>query len=181
MKIFIGCSASNDIDNIYKEECQTLAHLLAQNHDLVFGGGEEGMTGILYETFKKNNRKIINCSVKAYANNFQTKGCLEAKTTNTVNERTDVLIKESDVILFLPGGVGTIYEFFSVLEEKRTNHIPQPMIIYDPWDYFNELKKLLERIYQESFTSREVSNLYQFITTKEELIKELEKIEKEEK
>ena len=96
---------------------------------------------------------------------------------DTVNERTDDLIKESDMILFLPGGVGTIYEFFSVLEEKRTNHIKQSIILYDPCNYFDKLKELLEKIYQESFTSRKVSELYKFIETKEELIKELENME----
>ena len=181
MKIFIGCSASNDIDDKYKKECENIANLLAPNHDLVFGGGKEGLTGILYETFKKNNREIINCSVKAYEDDFKDEEDVTIQIKNTVNERTDALIKESDIILFLPGGVGTIYEFFSILEEKRTNHIPHPIILYNSSNYFKELKELLEKIYQESFTSREVRNLYKFIETKEELIKELENYRKEEK
>lgn len=179
MKLFIGCSASEEIDKKYKEQCQELAHILAPTHDLVFGGGTEGMTGILYQEFQKHNRKIINISAASHHNQFEQDKMDQFIETDTVFERTAELVKKSEAILFLPGGLGTIYEIFAVIEEKRTNHIPHPIIIYDPHNYYQELKALLEKIYQESFSPRNTSELYEFATTKEQLLKILERKEEQ--
>lgn len=65
--------------------------------------------------------------------------------------------------------------FFSLLESKRSHEFDKPVIIYNSNNYFNELLKLLDKIYKEKFTSKETSNLYHISDNYEDTIEYLKK------
>ena len=61
MKIFVGCSCSPYVDEIYLEETRKLGEMLCKhNHTLVFGSSDLGMMGEIYNIYKKNNGHIIS-------------------------------------------------------------------------------------------------------------------------
>lgn len=172
MKIFIGCSSSNDISNEYRDDCNKLLNILfEEDNELVFGASDTGIMGDAYNVALSNKRNVIGICPELYKDDFKKLKCNKEITTKVVSERTDGLIKESDVLLFLPGGVGTVYEFFSALESKRSHEHSKKIIIYNCNNYFDELIKLLEKMYSENFTSIYVKDMYFISSDINEIVK----------
>ncbi len=161
MKLFIGCSSSNDIPQKYLDDCKKyLDELFKENNDLVFGASNRGIMGLCVETALNHNKEVIGISPEVYKEDFNSLECTKEIVTNSISRRTDALIALSDAIIFLPGGIGTIYEFLATIESKRGKEFDKPIIIYNSCHYFDTLLTFLDKIYKEQFTSELVANCY---------------------
>lgn len=153
MRIFIGSSSRDNIPLEYYSHCKDfLDRLFIDNHDLVFGANKHGLMGVSYDVASNNNRDIIGIYPNVYADGANEIDCGKI-LVKTVNERTEKLIETSDVLLFFPGGIGTIYELFVAIETKRAKEHDKPIIIYNCCDFYNSLILLLDKMYKEGFTS----------------------------
>lgn len=112
MKIFVGCSSKNEIPDKYKNDCTKLLERLFLDNDLVFGAYDSGLMGISYHEALKNKKEVIGICPDAYKEDFKDLNCTKEIVTKNVSERIDNLISESDICLFLPGGIGTLTNYF---------------------------------------------------------------------
>lgn len=173
MKIFIGCSSSDKIPEKYKKDCENyLSKLFKEENDLVFGAYDQGIMGLCYNIARENKRHIIGVCPKIYEKDIEKLIC-EKRITNSTNERTSMLIEESDAIIFLPGGIGTMQELFTAIEIKRSKEINKPIIIYNSNGFFDELLILLEKIYQENFADSLTSKNYHISNSIEDTLEYL--------
>ncbi len=156
MKLFIGCSANNEIPEKYKEDCKKYLNTILKDNDLLFGACNDGLMGISYNIALSNNSNIIGISPDFYKENFKYLKCNKEIITKTVNDRTNTLIKESDAIIFLPGGIGTLYELLTCIESKRGNEFNKPIILYNSNNYYNELLSFIDKMMNEGFATKEV-------------------------
>ncbi len=180
MKIFVGCSSSNDIPIQYREDCEILLNeLFNSNNDLVFGAYNLGIMGDSYNIALNNNRKIIGICPEAYRDDFKELRCTTEITTKSVSERTDRLISESDALLFLPGGIGTVYELFTSIESKRCHEHDKAIIIYNSCNYYDELFSFLDKLYDENFANEYVKKNYFISNSKEEIISYINTIKRD--
>lgn len=174
MRVFIGCSSIENMAPIYKENAVNLAKKLAKmNCDLICGG-TDGMMKIFHDTFLQNNRTVTIVDVNGY---------FETKTTSpniyhydTVSERKQGFIKQADVLLFLPGGLGTLDEIFTAIESKRAKEHSKPIIILNINNYYDDLIHQLDKMYQERFAS--IDNKEYYLNTKsiDEVIQHIRKL-----
>lgn len=161
MKLFIGCSSSEYISSKYLEDSKIfLEELFSNDNDLIFGVCCNGLMGLSHNIAIEYNRNIIGICPELYMNQFKDVNCTYEEITKTVGERTRRVIDESDVIVFLPGGVGTVYELFSAIEWKRSYEFDKPIVIYNLFGHFNKLFEFLNIIYDNGFTSREIEECY---------------------
>ena len=171
MKIFIGCSSSDNIDAAYIESCKDIIDSLMKNtNELLFGAMNEGIMGLSYKIAKGNNIKITGIAPEYYKSDFKHLECDNEIITAGVSERTETLIKKADAVLFLPGGIGTMYEIFAAIEMKRSKEIDKPIIIYNCLGFFDDFIIMLDKIYKENFTRREVQSLYYVVTEVHEAV-----------
>ena len=161
MKIAVCCSSSDDIDKRYLESSkELLEQLFERDNDLVFGAMNNGIMGLSYQIAKKHNRTITGIAPELYKDDFKNLECNYELLTKNVNERTEGLVNNADILLFLPGGIGTLYELVSAIEMKRSKEFDKPIIIYNETGFFDEFLKMVEEIYKNSFTSYKVRDLY---------------------
>lgn len=160
MKVFIGCSASDYIPDKYFLDCKNfLEELFERDFDLVFGACNAGLMGMTYNVALNNNKNIIGIYPETYKNSAE-KIQGNKILTPTIGLRTDLVIKESDALIFLPGGFGTVYELFTAIEFKRGCEFNKPIIIYNSCGYFDKMLEFIEITYKENFASRNVNNCY---------------------
>lgn len=152
MKLFIGCSSSNDIPTKYFNDCKVLLEELMKENDLVFGACNSGLMGLAYNTTLKANGNITGICPEAYKDDFKTLKCGTEITTKSVSEKTDSVILSSDALIFLPGGIGTIYELFTAIESKRCHEFNKPIVIYNSNGYFDKLLEFMDKVYSEKFS-----------------------------
>lgn len=149
MKLFIGCSSSNNISTEYFDDCKVLLEELMKENDLVFGACNSGLMWLAYNTTLKANGNITGICPETYKDDFKTLKCDTEITTKSVSERTDSVISSSDAIIFLPGGIGTIYELFTAIESKRCHEFDKPIVIYNSNGYFDKLLEFMDNVYSE--------------------------------
>lgn len=174
MRLFIGGSVSNEIDDKYKNEEEKLAEAVIKNKwDIICCGDLRGIFGNLYHEWKKSKFDMKMAVPKVYLPYAKD---LEKEINyipNTINERTDILIKEADVCVFLPGGIGTIYEIMSTIETKRAGEHNKEIVIINFDGFFNKLLEMLEQIYKEKFANNKDRDNYIIVNTTEEAIQYL--------
>ena len=172
MNIAVFCSSSEEINERYiKSSRNVLESLFEKNNNLVFGTYSKGIMGISYRIAKKNKRKVIGISPNEQ--DFLDLKCDEKIITKSVNERTDNMIEKADILLFLPGGIGTIYELFTAIEKKRNNEYDKPIYIYNETGFFDDILQILDKIYKEKFSSSKDCKNYEVINERNRLLKEI--------
>lgn len=175
MKIFIGGSVSDKIDEKYIKEGNKLVDLIIENRfDVICCADLRGIIGNLYKRVKKSKSQNIKLAIpKIYLQySKDIKGKIDV-ITNTINQRTDECIRQADACLFMPGGIGTIYEIMSTIETKRAGEHDNKVIIINLYGYYNELIKMLEKVYSEKFASIVDSNVYKIVNSVQEAIEYL--------
>lgn len=161
MNIAVCCSSSNDINRKYIESSRILLkQIFKQDNNLVFGAMNSGIMGIAYKTAKKFNRKVVGIAPEIYKDDFKELDCDTEILTKSVNNRTEAIIDNSDVLLFLPGGIGTLYELIAAVEMKRSKEFNKPIIVYNETGFFDDLLQMLNKVYQKNFTGPNVRLSY---------------------
>ena len=160
MNLFIGCGSSNKISDKYLLDCEQYLNELLKDNNVIFGASALGLMGKSYSIAKQMGNKVVGICPEVYKNDLLEIDCDEEILTKSISERTERLIELSDAIVFLPGGIGTIYEFFTCVELKRNHEFDKPIVVYNSNHFYDQLFVLLEKIYNEEYTSRDVQDCY---------------------
>lgn len=171
MKIFIGCSSSDNAKNEYKEEAKALAKILSKDNDLVFGTSDRGLMGIIYNEFKRNNRKIYAVCYEIYVDFLKKLEVDESIIVKTLGDSNEKLIELSDVIIFLPGGYGTLCELIYTLETKRTKNHNKNIIIFNVDNYYSSELEMYKRAFDDKLVDTSFSSLCHVVDNIDDVIK----------
>ena len=178
MNLFICCSANKDIEKKFITDSEKILNKVLKNNDLVFGTCSTGIMGLAYKIAKEHNRKVIGICPTFYKEMFKELECDTEIETKTMLDSTMQIIKNSDAILVLPGGFGTIYETFTAIQSKICEEHQLPIIIYNSCNYYDYLIKMIEEIYKNKFGKEELKEKYYIANTQEEVVNILNKINK---
>ena len=151
MKIFIGCSASNNIPKKYIDDCELLIDELMEGNDLVFGACYSGLMAVAHDQAYQHDSMIIGICPELYINDFDNLNCDIEIITKTVGQRTEKLIEEADALVFLPGGIGTVYEFYSAVEAKKCHDFDKPIVLYNSNGFYDDLMVFIDKQIEEKF------------------------------
>src|SRR5574344_870202 len=168
--IFIAASSYENIDDKYFALSKKVANLCIKKElSLVFGASPLGMMGRLYNEYKSNNMKIEAVTIKEYESDLEHISC-DKIIFDTTLKQIDYFMK-CDILLFLPGGLGTLNEFINSITSKRNSEINSKIILFNYNGYYNNLLELLNRFEKEGFSKKD--NLFTIVNSLEELEKEL--------
>lgn len=178
MRLFIGCTSKDKIDSCYLDNSSKLIKELAKldNVDLVYGVFDKGLLKIAYDEFSKNNKKITGVITTYHKESFkEEKMCDLELIANTTTNRFESLYKNSDILLFLPGGIGTYAEIFSAIEEQRIQN-NKKIILYNDNYFYTPIIEELYRLYKLGFADQAPS---EYMTIESEIDKIIEIIKEE--
>lgn len=176
MKIFIGCSSSEEIDKKYFDLAYNVADAIAKDdNSLVYGGTSYSMMGECYRAFSDNKKDIDGMIAKKYADDLVNTKKSKAYIVDTTLERIARIYNLAEVFIILPGGLGTLEELFSILEENRTNKW-KPIIIYNYEGYYDFIINWLNININTGFINEEDLAKIKIVDNIEELLKELRSV-----
>ena len=153
LNLFIGSSSKDNVDFGYLKDGAALIGELAkiEGVDLVFGAHHKGLMKLSYDEFKRNNKKIIGVITNYHKEMVDSSIFYDKEIiVNTTTERFEKIYENSDVLLFLPGGLGTYAEIFSAIEERRIDN-GKKIIIYNSNYFYTPMIKELYKLYKEGF------------------------------
>lgn len=163
--VTVFCASSPKVKPAYLAEAACLAEeLVKANCRIVYGGGAVGLMGYL-----ANRALELNGQVRGIIPHFMVevewehKGVRDMVHVDDMAERKKLLVKDSDAIVVLAGGIGTLEELFEVLSLKKLGQITQPIILVNTGGFFDPLIKMLEKLVDEQFMRVEHKALWHVV------------------
>jgi uncharacterized protein (TIGR00730 family) len=158
-KIGVFCSASDNIDAIYFEKARQLGEWMGkENKVLVYGGTTLGLMEQIARAVKENGGNVIGI-VPAKMKENKLESALSDRTIHVSNlsERKDLMLQKSDIMIALPGGIGTLDEVFHVMAAATIGDHTKKIIFYNINGFYNPLRKLLKDMKTNHFITGELS------------------------
>ncbi len=174
MKICVFCSSGRNLPAIYYTNVRDLAVRLGrEGHSLVFGGFAAGLMETVADGFEEAGSEIIGVIPESLISPVRHvhKGCTEVITTSDLAERKQKMIEAADGLLTVPGGTGTLDEFFSAVAMKQADELDKPIVLYDPNGFYADLMHWFERAGREQFMVKPMKDLFIYCQTADEVIR----------
>jgi uncharacterized protein (TIGR00730 family) len=170
--ICVFCGARFGADPATRELAASLGELLArQGITLVYGGGGVGLMGVLANAALDAGGKVVGVIPRFLLKREAGHPALtQTLVVETMHERKLEMFERSDAIVVLPGGIGTLEEFFEILSWRTLGLHTKPIIIVDQGGYWQPLAALLRSIVEGGFAERTHLDLVAFIDDLDQLL-----------
>jgi uncharacterized protein (TIGR00730 family) len=151
--ICVFCGSSHGASPSYALAARRLGALLAQNKiTLVYGGGNIGLMGELADAAMAASGQVIGIIPQALVDReLAHHGVTELKIVTSMHERKQLMSDLADAYIALPGGLGTLEEFFEVLTWAQLGIHSKPAGILNIAGYYDHLRVLLGHMRDENF------------------------------
>jgi uncharacterized protein (TIGR00730 family) len=156
-KVTVYCASSQKVDQAYFEAARGLAKELSQeNIEIIYGGGSIGLMGALADTMLESGGKITGIIPKFMAEvEWAHKKIENLVIVNSMHDRKRLMIEDTDCVIALPGGCGTVEELMEVITMKRLGMFTKPVIILNINGFYNPLIDLLDNMVKGNFLREE--------------------------
>lgn len=181
MHLCVYCSASERIAPKFRTIGKEVGKLMADHGvNLVYGGGRLGIMGDVSTAVVDNGGKVVGFIPEHLSEHEGAHtGIQELYIVDSMHTRKLKMYERSDAFLILPGGFGTLDEFFEIMTWKQIAIHHKPLIIYNFEDYWTPLITLMHHIIDENFARPEHKFIFDVVNTHEEFILTLERHRRE--
>lgn len=119
---------------------------------LVFGGGHNGLMGIMADAALAAGARVVGVIPKALVEKeWAHSGCTELHIVETMHERKRIMAEHADAFLALPGGIGTLEEFFEVWTWRQLGYHDKPVGLLNLDGYYDSLLVFLASAVKQGF------------------------------
>lgn len=152
-RVCVFCGSSPGARAEYKHAAAEAGDLLARRGlGLVYGGGHVGLMGVLADAAMRAGGEVIGVITQALRDReVAHTGLTELHVVRTMHERKARMAALSDAFLVLPGGIGTLEEFFEVWTWGQLGEHTKPVGIINTAGYYDGLIRFLDQAVAERF------------------------------
>ena len=156
-KICIFCGSSMGFDPIYKEKAAELGRVLADHGcELLYGGGSVGLMKIVADVMMERHCKVIGTITQHLLDmRVGHPEIDELIVVETMAERKKILEDMADGFIALPGGIGTMDEFFEAYLLSQLRVFDKPVALYNVNGYYDGLVDFIGHMAKEGFMRKE--------------------------
>ena len=121
---------------------------------LVYGGGRNGLMGILADATLEAGGQVIGVIPQALVEKeWAHTGCTELFIVENMHERKRIMAERADAFLAMPGGIGTLEEFFEVWTWRQLGYHDKPVGLLNYKGYYDGLLGFLDSAVKQGFMS----------------------------
>ena len=172
MRICIFGASGNELAKEYFAAARGLGELMAEGgHTLVYGGGKTGLMGACAEGVMARGGKTLGIAPRYFDEaDFLRKDFGEFIFTDTMAERKTLMLDMAEAFIVLPGGTGTMDEFFETLTLKQLGKQPKALVLLNTLGYYDPLYALLRGMVDKGFTGASALEMISLCATPEEAL-----------
>jgi uncharacterized protein (TIGR00730 family) len=151
--ICVFCGANFNGDPVLKEAVELLAEVMvSKNITLVFGGGKVGVMGIIADAILSRGGKAIGI-IPGFLMDKEVghTGLTEMHVVENMHQRKQMMNDLCDGIIMLPGGFGTLEEFFEVLTWLQLGLHRHPVGVLNVNGFYDNLLKQMDVMVEQRF------------------------------
>ena len=152
-RICVFCGSNRGRHSAYAAAAVELGEELARRKiELVYGGGRVGLMGLLADTVLAGGGHVIGVIPQSLMDKeVGHRGLPDLRVVRSMHERKALMAELADGFLALPGGLGTLEEFFEVLTWAQLGLHAKPCALLNVNGFFDPLLRLLDHAVDEKF------------------------------
>ncbi|MGE7758482.1 TIGR00730 family Rossman fold protein [Peribacillus sp. NPDC097895] len=149
----VFCGSSNGASTIYLEKAKKLGVELAKrNITLVYGGSSVGIMGAVADSVLEAGGKVIGVMPEFLEKKeIAHKSLTELIVVESMHERKAKMAELADGFMVLPGGPGTLEEFFEIFTWAQLGLHQKPCGLLNINHYYDPLIALFHHMSDEQF------------------------------
>lgn len=150
---------------------QTAKTLVKENIEIIYGGGSSGLMGKLADTAIAQGGKVTGIMPEFMKSvEWNHSGVSSMIYTSDMSERKKKLIENTDAVITLAGGCGTLEELLEVITLKRLGIFLKPIIIVNTNSYYDPLLEMFENMIDNKFLAERHRQIWSVVKTPAEII-----------
>ncbi len=152
-RLCVYCGSNYGSRPEYNQAARELARVMVnKNIGLVYGGASIGVMGEIADAAIKEGGEVIGVIPKELLfREVAHKGITELREVNTMHERKAIMAELSDGFIALPGGLGTIEEFFEIWTWAQLGMHQKPCGLLNAGRYYDKLINFIDHAVSERF------------------------------
>jgi uncharacterized protein (TIGR00730 family) len=152
-RICVFCGSSPGARPAYGEAAEGLGALLARRGiGLVYGGSHLGLMGVLADAVLAAGGRVTGVIPQMLVDKeVAHRGLADLRIVRSMHERKALMAELAHGFIAMPGGYGTLEEFFEVLTWLQLGVHPKPCGLLNIEGYYDPLLALLDRAVGERF------------------------------
>ena len=173
--ICVYCGSRPGVEPAFAEAARQVGLWIAQNKgQLVYGGGHNGLMGVMADACLQAGGRVIGVIPKALVEKeWAHTGCSELHVVENMHERKRLMAEHADAFLAMPGGIGTFEEFFEVWTWRQLGYHDKPVGLLNIKGYYDSLLAFLSTAVRQGFMNAGQMQLISSGTHAEPLLKSL--------
>lgn len=154
-KICVFCGSSPGSKPEYLEAAKRLGRVLVEKKiGLVYGGASVGMMGEVARTVLTGGGDVVGVIPKALKDKEVAFTDLDdLRIVDSMHERKALMAELSDGFIAMPGGLGTLDEFFEVLTWAQLGLHEKPCGLLNVCGYYDPLMLMIDKMVDEYFVN----------------------------
>lgn len=174
MKICVFGASSDTLAEEYYDAARRLGELMAKGgHTLVYGGGSDGLMRACADGVKTGGGAAIGVAPRMFdEGDFLRRDFGELIFTETMAARKELMRSIAEAFIVLPGGTGTMDEFFETLTLKQLGMQGKAIVLLNTLGYFDPLCALLRDMVARGFAGASMPEMIALCATPEEALKQ---------
>ena len=152
-RICVFCGSSVGANPKHIAEAKSLGLRIAGGGwGLVYGGASSGLMGATADAALSGGAEVIGVLPQTLQNReIAHRGLTKLHLVRSMHERKALMASLSDAFIALPGGYGTLDEFFEIVTWAQLNVHSKPCLLINTDGYFDFLLRFLDHAVSEEF------------------------------
>lgn len=149
----VFCGANFNGDPVLKQSINQLAEIMvSRGIELIYGGGNVGVMGLLADAIMSRGGRVIGIIPQFLMDKeVGHKGITELRIVKNMHQRKQLMNDLCDAIVMLPGGFGTLEEFFEVLTWLQLGLHNHPVGILNTNGFYDSLLQQMDVMVEQRY------------------------------
>jgi len=162
----------------YVEAAKELGRLLVERgYGIVYGGGNVGLMNVIANTMLELHGHVTGVIPDTLVSKeVAHQGLSDLRVVGSMHERKALMAELSDGFIAMPGGIGTMEEFFEVLSWAQLGIHAKPCGLLNVSGYYDPLIQFLDHAVSEDFIKPKHRALMIVEREPEKLLERFEKL-----
>lgn len=170
-KIGVFLSSKSDLPESYVQAAREVGALIGRTgRTLVYGGARKGLMEVLAQSVKANGGRVYGMVPDIIVDRGLVSDTLDVTFRCVdLSDRKAMMNRESEVLVALPGGIGTLDEVFTVMANAVIGISRQPVVFYNVDGCWDAMLAALTNLFEQGLVSGEPADYYSVATNIAEL------------
>jgi uncharacterized protein (TIGR00730 family) len=163
--VCVYCGSRDGINAAYGAAASATGAMLAANDwRLVYGAGDVGLMGRVAQAVQDAGGTTFGVIPTHLMDREVGKRDLNTFViTQTMHERKKVMFMNADAVVVLPGGAGSLDEFFEALTWRQLGLHQKPLILLNIDGFWDPLRGLMQHIVDQGFAGDDILQSVQVV------------------